>query len=332
MEGAQKRANLTIDPLVMFSILDHHTRREQGDFVLGTLLGSTVDGVLQVRSCFPVPHSCSDGQLSFDLEFFRSMQGLHQKVNGKDAIVGWYATELTDQALQIHEHYKKEIKGDEALFLYVDPTLGGERIPHPPQKRRPSLNVTALITSRIQLASRTIGPFFKELTYEWRCHSPAEKVALDHMIMIRHCTRSELKTIFEGLPDQLPIEDLPSCAPFAAKDLRDNRNPYEKVHRDLLQIKAVLDKAVKYCDAVSDGRDEEDLPLMRALLNVVQSLPPVAPETFDKLFNATMQDMLMLNYLAKLTKTQVALMERLHVYIPDPKPAGREQAPQAQQG
>ena len=46
-------------------------------------------------------------------------------------------------------------------------------------------------------------------------------------------------------------------------------------------------------------------PAHFALLNVVQSLPPVAPAAFDKLFNNTMQDMLMLNYLAKLTKTRV---------------------------
>eukprot|EP01062_Namystynia_karyoxenos_P082824 TRINITY_DN9401_c0_g1_i1.p1 TRINITY_DN9401_c0_g1~~TRINITY_DN9401_c0_g1_i1.p1 ORF type:complete len:373 (+),score=147.77 TRINITY_DN9401_c0_g1_i1:84-1121(+) len=317
-----KSAALTVDPLVMFCILDHFTRRDQGERVIGTLLGSSVDGVLEVRSCFPVPHTETDGQLMFDLEYFRGMQELHQRVCTKDVIVGWYATGVSVHAAQIHEHYAKKVSSP-PLHLLVDPEL-----------KTGSLRVKALISTHLSLSKLgKVGPLFKELPFEWKCHNgPAEKVALDAMIQSRHGRKPVLKSMFEGLPDQLPTDDLQSCMrstiPGTQREARDTRPPYEKVHRDLLQVKAVLDKCVKYCDSVIDGHETEDAKIGRALLNIVQSLPPVAPATFDKLFNATMQDMLMLNYLAKLTKTQVALMERLHVYIPDPKPGGRDQQQQ----
>lgn len=325
-----KSAALTIDPLVMLCILDHYTRRERGQGgedtgVIGTLLGSSVDGVLEVRSCFPVPHTESNtaergSQLMFDLEYFRGMYDLHQRVNSKDVIVGWYATGLSAQATQIHEHYARKMNTP-PLHLLVDPQLTNG-----------SLNVKALVSTRFTLGKvGRVGPLFKELPFDWKCHNPAEKVALDTMVLLRHGRKPALRQVFEGLPSQLPTDDLQSCLrssllPGQSREARDTRPAFEKVHRDLLQVKAVLDKCVKYCDTVLDGHEEEDHKIGRALLNVVQTLPP-APASFDKLFNATMQDMLMLTYLAKLTKTQVALMERLHVYIPDPK-TGRDQQQQ----
>ena len=47
-----------VHPVVIFSILDHFIRRnnENESRVVGTLLGSYIDGIVEVKNCFPVPH------------------------------------------------------------------------------------------------------------------------------------------------------------------------------------------------------------------------------------------------------------------------------------
>jgi translation initiation factor 3 subunit F len=47
-----------VHPVVIFNILDHFIRRTEGqDRVIGTLLGVNVEGTIEIRNCFPVPHT-----------------------------------------------------------------------------------------------------------------------------------------------------------------------------------------------------------------------------------------------------------------------------------
>jgi len=48
-----------IHPVVVMSILDHYARKSKnGERVIGTLLGlTTAEGIVEIRSSFPVPHS-----------------------------------------------------------------------------------------------------------------------------------------------------------------------------------------------------------------------------------------------------------------------------------
>lgn len=57
--------SVKIHPVVLFSIIDHYTRRNEGqDRVIGTLLGTVRDGEVEVRNCFPVPHNETEEQVS----------------------------------------------------------------------------------------------------------------------------------------------------------------------------------------------------------------------------------------------------------------------------
>ena len=55
-----------VHPQVLFSIVDHFSRREGGqNRVIGTLLGTVgADGVVEVDSCFPVPHTETEEQVA----------------------------------------------------------------------------------------------------------------------------------------------------------------------------------------------------------------------------------------------------------------------------
>src|SRR6266498_4873119 len=57
---------VSVNPVVLFSILDHYLRRQENQHrVIGTLLGvRSEDGSeVEVRNCFPVPHDETQNQV-----------------------------------------------------------------------------------------------------------------------------------------------------------------------------------------------------------------------------------------------------------------------------
>jgi hypothetical protein len=57
-----------VHPVVLFTICDAYIRRsENQDRVIGTLLGTISDGVVEIRDCYAVPHSESNDQVRISL-------------------------------------------------------------------------------------------------------------------------------------------------------------------------------------------------------------------------------------------------------------------------
>lgn len=67
--GAAPYSRCHIHPMVIFNVLDHHIRRPDADRVIGVLLGNISDetGIVEVRNCFPVPHSEGESVRPFSL-------------------------------------------------------------------------------------------------------------------------------------------------------------------------------------------------------------------------------------------------------------------------
>jgi len=50
--------SVRVHPVVLFTICDAYIRRSEGqERVIGTLLGSISDGVVDIKNCYAVPHS-----------------------------------------------------------------------------------------------------------------------------------------------------------------------------------------------------------------------------------------------------------------------------------
>ena len=70
-----------VEPIVLFSIIDHYSRRDAGcDFVVGTLIGTEEGGVVTISSCFPVPHTEVEDQIALNSNFHTTMLGLHSRI------------------------------------------------------------------------------------------------------------------------------------------------------------------------------------------------------------------------------------------------------------
>ena len=116
-----------VHPVVLFSIVDHYSRRETGqERVIGTLLGTETDGKIEVCSGFPVPHTETDEQVAVNTDFHATMLALHQRVYPKQKVVGWYSTgeEVNESSLLFHEFYGQDV--ERPVHLLLDLGLGDQ--------------------------------------------------------------------------------------------------------------------------------------------------------------------------------------------------------------
>ena len=63
------------------------------------------------------------------------------------------------------------------------------------------------------------------------------------------------------------------------------------------------------------GRRTATVPLGRYLMDTVAAVPKIDQTKFEQIFNTNLQDLLMVVYLSTLTRTQLALAERLQFLV-----------------
>jgi len=80
-------------------------------------------------------------------------------------------------------------------------------------------------------------------------------------------------------------------------------------------IDQMLEKLLEYVDNVIAGKIPPNSTVGRLLMETISRVPKFDGPKFDAMLNSTMQDLLMVVYLANLTKTQLTLGESLQ-HIP----------------
>ncbi|CAL9067061.1 eukaryotic translation initiation factor 3 subunit F-like [Musa acuminata AAA Group] len=103
----------TLHPVVRFNICDCYVRRpDQAERVIGTLLGSVSDGVLEIKNSYAVLHNEPADQVALDVDYHNNMYMSHLKVNPKEVTVGWFSTGfgVSGGSALIHDFYVKELK------------------------------------------------------------------------------------------------------------------------------------------------------------------------------------------------------------------------------
>lgn len=274
LEGAAPRAKVL--PLVHYSILDHYARRtKEQNRVIGTLLGTVSGTTVEVTNCFPVPHSENDEQVAVDMEYHRTMFELYQKVNPNEKIVGWYATgfEVTEHSTLIHDFYSRET--DNPIHLCLDTLL-----------RDNKMAINAFVRAPMGVPDETVGFIFSPIKCELMIYE-ADRVGLD--VLARTLT-TDVRT--DGKVNLL-------------SDL-------EQVSAAITTLQKLIAESLDYVDKVLSGEKKGDPEIGRYLLDTVSAVPKVDASSFEKMFHNTLQDLLMVTYLANLTRTQVAIQEKLN--------------------
>ncbi|KAJ7557145.1 hypothetical protein O6H91_05G113400 [Diphasiastrum complanatum] len=258
-----------LHPTVLFNICDSYIRRnDQQERVIGTLLGSvSTDGTVEIRNSYTVPHNESSDQVAVDIDYHRSMFELHQRVNPKEVVVGWYSTSsgVSGSDALIQDFYAREVTNP--VHLTVDTTFSDE-----------TASIKAYVSTILSLGERQLAAQFHEIQLDLRLLE-AERIGFDLL----------KKTMVEKLPNDL-----------------------EGLEQSIGRLQNMIEVVFRYVDDVVEGRIPPDNSIGRYLAETISMVPKIAPEAFDRLFNDSIQDLLLVLYLANLTRTQLALAEKLN--------------------
>mmetsp|Transcript_18561 Transcript_18561/g.63264 ORF Transcript_18561/g.63264 Transcript_18561/m.63264 type:complete len:287 (+) Transcript_18561:218-1078(+) len=258
-------------PTVLFNVADSYIRRSEGqDRVIGTLLGNVTPEGVEIKNCYAVPHNEAAGQVAVDIDFHRTMFELHQRVNPKEVIVGWYSTGagISSTDTLIHEFYGRECATPVHLTVDTGFTTPGEA-------------VAAYIGAPVALstaAEGTLAMQFSRVSLQ-AAFAEAERVGLE---VLQAKETAKLPSETEGLEETTA------------------------------RLAGVVGAVREYVEEVCEGRRTGDKAVGRFLMDTVNAVPKLGPEAFQKLFNDSIQDVLLVTYLSQMTRTQLTLAERLN--------------------
>ncbi|CAC5421639.1 eukaryotic translation initiation factor 3 subunit F-like [Mytilus californianus] len=262
-----------VHPVVLFSIIDSYERRnEDAKRVIGTLLGIYDKGSLEVTNCFAVPHNESEDEVAADLEYARNMYELHRKVNASEVIVGWYSTGNEVSEHSVLIHEYYTRESKNPVHLTVDTSLKSSK-----------MDIKAYVSSTIGVPGKTMGTMFTPVQVEMIAYEP-ERVGVDLIQKGKHNPKRTVQM----------VSDL------------------TQVSRACSSLKDKLAITQEYIEDILANKIPADSNVGRFLMDLMDSVPQIDKDEFDTMLNASMKDLLMVVYLANLTKAQLALNEKLH--------------------
>eukprot|EP01119_Soliformovum_irregulare_P025043 TRINITY_DN914_c0_g1_i1.p1 TRINITY_DN914_c0_g1~~TRINITY_DN914_c0_g1_i1.p1 ORF type:complete len:319 (+),score=71.34 TRINITY_DN914_c0_g1_i1:114-959(+) len=260
-----------IHPVVIFNVLDHFIRRNKGQ---SRVIGS-LTGVFAegvVEIRNSFPVPHTEGdQVGVDIEFLHNVLDLHHKVSSKEVIVGWYAT-------------GPEINDASAMIH----DFYWKEMNHPPVHLLVDTNLTnytlstkTFISNNLTINEKALGAQFMPV--------PLEYLSFD-------AARVAVETFGRG-------KAAPGTVSLESELLN--------LETSVIKLDEMLTEAQEYVSKVVEGKEKPNAILGRLLSDAVGALPKIDPQSLEKMFSSSLQDLLLVVYLANLTRTQLTLAERL---------------------
>ena len=329
--------SVRVHPLALFSILDHYGRRpESSTQVIGTLMGkpAAYGGAVEITACFAVPHATKGDTVAVGQNFNRQMLALHRRVNKGEVVVGWYATATSKDQVRLClgralERFCFFCSAPRAHGAAPPPECGTCRRPHPPSltpSPRPNLllqlndssslihdfyagecedpihlvvdpamyagaadkiGITAYLGQALQIGGDDVANTFTQLPVA-HAFSEAERICVDRMAHGQDAPWGEQSEAISS-PDSAVFE----------------------LQASVEKLLSMLDDASEYVDSVVDGKVKPNPDAGRDIASALAQVPRLRPQVFDKAFNNSLQDMLMVSYLSSITKAQLVIAEKL---------------------
>ena len=259
---------------------------------------------MEITNCFAVPHAERGDEVAIGKDFNRQMLALHLRANKRETVIGWYATALPDEndpanaaaskciadtTPLIHEFYAGECE-DDPIHLVVDTSLVNDAIALRAYKSTPVL-----------VKGEPLANLFHEIRLCVKS-SESERICVDRMI--RATTNPKGKE-----------EEASSSSLSGDNTHQDEAHALEI---SMTRLLAMLETCSTYVDDVvanSSYNEPGVEDVGREILDTLNVVPRIRPEVFDKMFNDSLQDLLMVTYLSEITKTQLVIAEKLNATL-----------------
>jgi translation initiation factor 3 subunit F len=237
-----------------------------------------------VTNCFAVPHAERGEEVAIGKDFNKQMLALHMKANRKEQVVGWYASAANGEQ---GEESPDLIADTSSLIheFYAGESDEGDPIHLVVDTRliEDAVSARAYRSTPVMVQGDAVANLFHELRLTLETSEP-ESICLNKM-----ATGGKMAdSTFEG---------------------------EEPLLLSMEKLYSFLETATKYVDSVVEGKVTPDAELGRQVANSLATVPRVRPEVFDKLFNDSLQDLLMVTYLSNITRTQLSVAEKLNACL-----------------
>lgn len=284
-EGADTITQVVVHPLVLLHVLDHHTRRQEASGrVIGTLLGRRDGKKIEVTNCFAVPHAERGDEVAIGKDFNKQMLALHLRANRKETVVGWYAS----AALADGDNEAPDLIANTSSLIhefYAEESDEGDPVHLVVDTRliEDAITARAYRSTPVVVQGEPMANMFHELRLTLQNSEP-ETLALHRMV-----ADSKEKSTEESSEEPLLVS--------------------------METLYNLLETASNYVDSVVEGKTSPDAEIGRKVADTLATVPRIRPEVFDKLFNDSLQDMLMVTYLSNITQTQLSIAEKLNASL-----------------
>ena len=207
------------------------------------------------------------------------MLALHMRANRKETVVGWYASAALED--------DQDLIADTSSLIHE--FYAGESDEGDPvhlvvdtRLKDDSISVRAFKSTPVVVQGEPLANLFHELSLTMETTEP-EAICLHKMVS-----------------DANPAPEGESVEPLLVS--------MEKLYK-------LLETATEYVDSVVDGKITPDAEVGRQIADTLATVPRIRPEVFDKLFNDSLQDLLMVTYLSNITRTQLTIAEKLNASL-----------------
>ncbi|KAH3672191.1 hypothetical protein WICMUC_004420 [Wickerhamomyces mucosus] len=284
----------------LFQILEFALRSENGQKVIGTLVGQRSDdgSEIEVRDAYIVPHRDEGDEVTIEEYHHRSLFQLHKRSHPKDSILGWFSTspQIDSFTSLVHDFYSRSSDGTyphPAVHLTLDHDLSSPDA----LKQLPTLNT--YIGSPIGASIQTAANLKIDKGSSYLFTSVSNEVTFD----------AQEKSLLNYSSRQV-FEEKESI------DILQNAVDLNSLSEHLNKIDLLISSTLAYIEKIENKQIEGDEKFAKFLLsNLKTNIDSVNLEDLEKTFNSHIQDVLMVEYLTSSIKTQLELSAKLATLV-----------------
>lgn len=276
--------SVRVHPVVPFTILDHYKRRpKDSEEVLGTIMGTINNGVLEITTCFAVAYTFDEKGLAADgIKFNETLSLLYSTANKSDVVLGWFATVKSpvvaeERWFTMNNYYRTICQTFKPIFLTLDTNFNGDRIV-----------VESYSVTSVSLSSEVLAIKLTKVPVE---------VSASH-------TENEVLQSLLGAEENV----LPNSSAEIYNDM-------ESLKGSMLDLMEILNETEEYITKVISGEITPSAEESRKVFNAIMSVPLLSEEEFKQMFLAKMRDFALVSHLSNLARREVELAEKMNSMI-----------------
>ncbi|KAJ3090754.1 hypothetical protein HK102_002802 [Quaeritorhiza haematococci] len=260
---------ITLHPLVIMNISDHHTRtkmqqRSTNPHIFGVLLGVQTGREIEIFNSFEIPHIVIEGQVVIDKTYLISKSEQFRQVFPTYDMVGWYSTGAKPTSSDIHVHKQFLEHNESPLFLQLNPSgaVTSRELP------------ISMYESIIDIVDGEPQMMFIKTQYKIET-GEAERIAVDHVAHAANTDAAQGSSLIAHLVSQ--------------------RNAIK-------MLNARVNLLHQYVMDVESGVVPKDHNILRQIASLCNRLPTLNSPEFTQEFLVDYNDVLLTTYLATITK------------------------------